>query len=396
MAFLKKKCKLGQAESTAPAAILVIVILAVTLLYILFMSPEDRNELLNISKDGNSNNNGAAVVNAYKTFLQEQPGNIYAQIESSYKHTIPEFYLYQKSQGLEIADWSSIYTSSSFFSKRTKNLDLYIDNPAYISDSYITFNVKKSEGILEIALNDELIYEGIASLGTINPIKIPTKLLKDSNVLEFSVVSPGLSFWKTNEYVLENIKVVANQLTIEDESSANFFVYENEISDPKRAILKFYADCAQSQMSSLYVSINGVKVLNTVPSCGDLNMVEFSPQILRIGDNKIAFNSNSNAKIREITVDIEANEQVNPTYYFNMNDTEYGYIINGSKKIYLYLEFLGEDNKLDVNINSNKLYIEGDEFVRKDITSFIKKTGNYIELIPRKNIRVNFLSVYIN
>jgi len=396
MALPQKRSNKGQTESTTPAAILVIVILAVTLLYILFMDPDDRNELLNITTSGNGNGNGEAVVNAYKTFLQEQPGNIYAQIESSYKHTIPEFYLYQKSQGLEVADWSSIYVSSSLFSKRTKSLDLYINNPNYISDSYITFNVKKSKGILEIALNGELIYEGISSLGTINPIKIPTKLLKDSNTLDFSVVSPGLAFWETNEYVLENIRVVANQLTIEDESSANFFVYENEISDPKRATLKFYADCTQSQMSSLYVTINSVKILNTVPSCGDLNMVEFSPQILRIGDNNIAFNSNSNAKIREITVDIEANDQVNPTYYFNMNDTEYGYIINGSKKVYLYLEFLGEDNKLDININSNKLYIDGDEFVRKDITSFIKKTGNYVELIPRKNMRVNFLSVYIN
>ena len=389
--------KRAQQETATPAALFVLLILALILLYVLFIPPEERNELLNISDSSESNGNGgsADIEDADFVVLEEQPGTLVFKDQTSFKHTFSDIYLIKRSEGALVDEWNSAYVSHSFFRDKEAYFEVEIPNWRDLVEPYLTFGVVKSFGVVQIYFNDALIYEGELELGTINPIKIKKSYLSEHNVITFKAVSPGLAFWRTNYFQLKDIKLFATIVEKNLNSRTTFLVYPEELSEPEKLSLRFYPDCVQTDIGYLDASINGVNVYHGVPVCGNVNYVEYSPTVLKKGSNTLEFNSQGSALLREVVVEVQSKKQVYPTYYFNLDEDDYDAIESGAKKAMLYIEFVDSDNKLELNINGNLLYLETDDYILRDISELVHKTGNYITFVPKKNIKINLVEIYL-
>jgi hypothetical protein len=126
-----------------------------------------------------------------------------------------------------------------------------------------------------------------------------------------------------------------------------------------------------------------------------MNQVEFSPSLLRVENNILEISADSSAYVREPAILIETNEPIYPTYYFNIDEEDYEDIVNGTTDAMLYMSFVTDDNKAEVDINGNLLYIETEDYIYRDITELVKRTGNYVSVIPKKDIKVNLLKIYL-
>ncbi len=389
--FLYKKAQ----ETATPAAMFVFFILVFIILYVLFLPPEDREDLLNLSDDDEGDETDEPDTNEDNLLLEEQPGSLFFSEENFFKHSLPDVYLIKKTEGELLGGWNSVYVKSALFNKKLGSLDFRVEDASEIGDAELTFDIDKAEGIIQIFLNDFLVYEGDLQRGTINPIHIDKGNIHSSNTLVLKALSPGLAFWKSNEFIIRNIKLYGERTKETLSGEMNFFVYPEELSSPKKAIFRFYVECNQQEMRRLSARINSQLVFDSIPSCGSVNQVEFSPSILREENNIITVSAGSSAYVRESSIRIETSDPIYPTYYFNIKEEDYDDIVNGLKKAMLYLSFVTEENKAEVDINGNLLYLESDDYIYRDISELVKRTGNYISLIPKKDIKVNLLKVYL-
>ncbi len=327
--------------------------------------------------------------------LEEQPGSLFYSEENSFKHSLPDVYLIKKTEGERLGLWNSVYVRSGLFNKKIRSLDFRIEDASEIEEGELTFDVEEAEGIIQIFLNNVLVYEGSLRRGTVNPIRIDEGLLESSNSLVFKALSPGLAFWNRNEFILKNIQLFAKRTEKSLSGGVNFFVYPDELSSPRKATFRFYVECNQQDMKKLSARINGYLVFDSIPSCGGMNQVEFSPSLLRVENNILEISADSSAYVREPAILIETNEPIYPTYYFNIDEEDYEDIVNGTTDAMLYMSFVTDDNKAEVDINGNLLYIETEDYIYRDITELVKRTGNYVSVIPKKDIKVNLLKIYL-
>lgn len=387
-----KTTKTNQAQSTAGGALFILMLLIFMVLYLLFIPPAVREEILNISdeEDGNAS---IDVPESEYVYVEEQPGNLYYSAENSFKHNMPSTYLIERSENELLWSWNSVHVSSGLFKKDEASLEFSIDNVEEIQSGTMAFDVKEANGIIEILLNGQLIYNGMLDEGTVNPIEIRGDSFDAQNVLVIRSEPSGSS--RTSEFIIENIRIFGERKKSMLEGTMNFFVYPEEISSPRKSVLRFYAECNQQTTGKLSIRINNQLIFDSVPACGNINLIEFSPYVLNNGNNMIGMVSESNIYIREPSVEVQIAEPIYPTYYFNIDDDEYEQILNGSKKVMMYLSFVSTDNKLEAEINGGLLYIETDDYIIRDITDFVKRTGNYVSLIPKKETKINLIKIYL-
>ena len=76
-----------------------------------------------------------------------------------------------------------------------------------------------------IKLNENEIFNKEIGSINIDPIKLGEYLKEGTNTLEFSVSSPGIAFWATNEYSLESITITGDLVRRDaQESILKFFI----------------------------------------------------------------------------------------------------------------------------------------------------------------------------
>ena len=74
----------------------------------------------------------------------------------------------------------------------------------------LSFSTPKHEGRLTITLNGVIIHENEVNTASPSPITLPKDLLKQNNNLVFSVSGPGIEFWKSNEFIIDDMKITAD------------------------------------------------------------------------------------------------------------------------------------------------------------------------------------------
>jgi len=392
MPYLKRIKKRGQGATNA--ATLVALIAALILLYILFLPPEERKELLEGNETGEGEGEGEG---GNETLLKENVGRLDFLKRDEYEHDIPAFTLYKTTNSVEIERFNSINVRNSWFDKRTREASFSISDLENTKNVFLTFTATKHKGILIMKLNGDVIFESETGIN-IEPISLPQSLLKNENKLEFSVSDVGWSFWRTNEYSLTNIKIIGDITDITRQESQNVFhVTSTEVYNAERSTLKFNPDCQPTQVGVLEITLNGYNVFSGVPDCGILNKVDFSPDLLSSGINKIIFKTDKGSYlIDQIKVTTKLKELIYPTYYFDLDREQIKDIQDDDRDLIMRFEFPDdkEDREAELLINGRKVFLETDErFFTKNLDSYAKEGTNYIKIIPKTTLEIVELKV---
>jgi hypothetical protein len=317
-------------NSGSNAAVLVAVITLLIIFYILALPPDERSNLLGdepttVTLPGQpqqvNKNIQELVYTGKQNLLLETPGRIDYTALNELEIPLNAFNLYKTTNSKTIEEFNPFYIKNGIGDVTTRNLTFMIENPSIVDNVLLSFKTKKHEGILTIRLNGEIIYEFDIDRLNPEPIKIKKTHLSATNSLDFSVSGVGLRFWKTNEYSFEDIKITGDiQDTTRQDSQNSFFLSEKQGQSIEKARLIFTPECAKNNVGKLTIQLNGRAVFSQVPDCGSPNFVEFAPNMVIIGKNRIDFSTEYGSYLVDlIKIKLDFKDNEIPVYYFDID-----------------------------------------------------------------------------
>ncbi len=377
------------------ATILVAVIAGLIILYILFLPEAEREALL---ENKTVEKTTAGDEEEENVLLREFPGrlDIVEEIEDK---KIPNIFLFEETNAIELERINPFIVRNGVFDKKSKVVSFGIEDLENTDNVILSFKAKNHEGILTIKLNDEIVYENDIEAETVAPIELKRGLLKNSNTFEFSVSSVGLKFWKTNEYSLDDIRVIGDITDRSKQESRNVFTLTGtELFNIEEADLRFIPYCRNvADVGVLDIFINNKEVFSAVPVCEDPYRQPMPLGVLNAGENKVIFRTNKGSySVEQIKIEFEEKEIKTNVYFFEVNQSQIEEIEDRDKDAILTIEFVDDDKnkKADLNINDRLRTIDQDERIyTKNINDFIEEGNNFIEIRPRTKLDIVELRV---
>lgn len=402
--YLKShKNKRGTVTGSGAAAF-VALLAAVIILYVLLVPPEYREEILGPVVPGADDTDvitpgGEPVTEV--GLLSKVPGRLDRLATPSLTIPLDSVVLFSDIESKKLGEATTIFTQNSILSEEVDAIRFNIIDPINTQNVLLTFNAKRYKGRLVIKLNGNIIFNDIVLQPTITPIPVPTVYLQKQNLMEFRVAGAGWKFWKTNEYILENVKIVGDVRDVSHlEANARFIIDSEDLLNTKTAKLQFVPDCAPGNVGPLEIFINDQAITKATPMCGDIQRTEFLPQKLLTGENTLAFKTDTGSYIIDrILLVLLFREPVMPTYYFDIEEEDLDEILDDDEKyVNLELKFVSPEFKnLDVYINGHTIHIDekGTSF-EMNIEEFMIYGTNAIKLFPRsRNIDVTSMKIKV-
>ena len=389
------KSKKGQMGATS-AATLIAIIAGLIVVYILVLPPAEREKLL----EGNVTEDGEVVgeIKEIKTLLSINPGRLDYLAQKEIEHIIPSVNLNIITEAAVLKEVDSIYVKRALFSEEKANISFSIDDLENTEDVLLNFIATRRSGRLIIKLNGREIFNRELGTYNIEPIKLKEHL-QNYNVLEFSASSPDAAFWRTNEYLLENIIITSNIIKRGGQESKNIFIVSSsEKANLEKAILRFSPDCITGLVGPLNVWINNYNIYSAVPDCGALSPPIDVPEYYMVsGENRLIFRtSEGNYLIDHIKVTSKLEKLEYPVYYFEVTEKQYEYIEDDKANITLNMRFVDDiERKIArIIINGHMLSLDQYDIDFEDkITNWIEEGNNAIKIEPQKTIDVVELEV---
>ncbi len=383
-----------RAQSGLNAAILIAVILGLIVLYVIFLPTSEREKLF-YNKTLSERN----AEESENVLLLEYPKRL-DKVEQIDSKEIPNIYLSKTQEAKEIEKLNPFTVRNGVFDNKEHTASFTIENMENTDNVILSFSTSKHKGTLTIKLNGEIIYEKDIESVNVEPVKLKKSLLEKENTLSFSVSSVGLKFWTTNEYQIENAKIIGDITDISRQKSQNVFsLTQTEYNNLKKITLKFIPYCGSvSDVGMLDISVNNKNVFSAVPVCDDPYKQIIPIGTINAGENFIVFETSKGSySIEQIELDFETEDTEKTLYYFEINETNWEKIDDGSK-VTLSLEFVddNEDKRADININGHLTTIDQEEKdYSRNIKSWVEEGNNYIEIKPKTVLDIKELRIEI-
>jgi len=387
---------LRKAQGGINAAVLVAIIAGLIFLYILFLPAAERESLL--ENKSISSVTGGKSTDDKDVLLREFPGRL-DNVEGVIDKTIPNIFLFKTTNAKELESINPLIVRNGWFDDKKRTVSFGVGDLENTDNIILSFNAKKHDGILTIKLSNEIIYENEIISETVAPIKLNKNLLSDSNTLEFSVSSVGFRFWKTNEYSLDDIRIIGDITDRSKQESRNIFTLTStELFNIERADLRFVPYCRnEEKVGVLDILINSRGVFSAVPVCEDAYRQPIPLGILNEGENKVIFRTNRGSySVEQIKVEFVEKDTRTKVYFFEVNQSDINKIKSGKEDVILTIEFVddGRDRRADLNINNRLTTLDTDEkFFTKTLNDgndpdFIEEGNNFVEIRPRTRLDI--------
>lgn len=311
------------------AAGIVILIAVFIVIYILLLPPTERCKLLDTCETSSSSGvipgstgttPGTLQGASSLTLLDVNPGRLSYQARDTYEYDLNAVTISAQSNAYVFSEVSSFSISNSWFGKRDRTLNFDIEDIDNIENVILSFSAPRREGRLIVDVNGHEIYDFPVASYTVFPISIDRNLLQERNNLTLSVSGVGLRFWTSNEYLIENLKVIGDVIDISKQESLNtFYIPENQFNSVREVNLRFNPECSRDRVGVLEINLNGKIIHSGVPDCGVLNRIYLSPNDLNQGTNRVTFRTSRGIYlIDQIQVRTRLEEARSPTYYFSI------------------------------------------------------------------------------
>ncbi|MBI2650366.1 hypothetical protein HYX04_03555 [Candidatus Woesearchaeota archaeon] len=375
------------------AAILVAIIAGLIILYIVFLPTAEREKI--VEKRATDTTAG----DASNVLLKAFPGILSTSEDLEDEKEIPNIFLVETTNAKEMEKINPFIVRSGWFDKKAKKIDFGLEDPDNTDNVVVSFTAKKRQGILTIKLNDAVVFENELASDTIEPVKLDKKSLGKTNSLEFSVSSVGLKFWTTNEYSMENVKIIGDITDTSKQESANIFALsDSEFSSMDKATLKFIPYCGDvNELGTLDIYINNKKLFSSVPVCDNAYKQSIPKTMLNEAENNIVFKTNRGSySVEQIKIALDFKDPIVKTYSFKLDEDTFNKIIDGDQDVTLTIKFVDDKKqkmaKLDVNGKTETIDTEKASFSRI-INNKVSEGNNFVRLEPLEDLEVAELRV---
>lgn len=390
---MNKKGSSRLSQGGLNAAILVAIIAGLIILYIVFLPSSEREKIVLQKGEKTSGEEPSG------SLLKVSPGTLSTSRGLEDEKSIPNIFLVETTNAKELERINPFIVRNGWFDKKTKRIDFSLEDPDNTDNVVISFTAKKRKGTLTIKLNGVIVFENEIASDISEPVSLDSKLLQKSNTLEFSVSSVGTKFWTTNEYSLENIRIIGDITDISKQESTNIFTLsDSEFASVDRATLKFIPYCGNvNELGTLDIFINNKKLFSSVPVCDNSYKQSIPKSALNDGENNIVFKTNKGSySVEQVRIALEFKEPTVKTYFFEINADTFTQIKNDDKDVELSIKFV-EDKvrkraKLDVNGHIETIETDKALFT-KNIDTRVSEGNNFVRLEPLDDIEVVELKI---
>jgi hypothetical protein len=382
---------MGRRGQTANPSTLLAIITLVIVLYIIFIPPSFRKQLLN----ENSTDTNSDVSGYDKVLLKKEPGFWSYNDLKNMEHDLNSFNLISKSEAKAIAEAKVVKAKSTAFSKETGKFSFNVLDSKKTENFYINFKVSSQSGKATVYVNGNVIKE-FTEESQEHSVAIDKNYIKDGeNTVEFKSERVGFAFWKANNIDISLATVYAD--IIDDSglySTQRIWISKDELKNIDDAYMKYFVDCQIAQAKKVDVALNGVLIFSGIPDCGVLNSINhISPSILREGDNKIEFQATGGRYLYDSMVfKTLLKESEFPTYYFNVEEEDYKKLQTGLIELNLTFTFVNDRDykEIEAIINGHGIGISTYDRVYNAPVNYqdIKLGNNVLELVPKSSISI--------
>jgi len=385
---MKKKGQLTTTNPQSMIALLIFVIGLILIIYILFLPPDDRADLLEQERTGDEEDD---VKDEITILLTKEPGRLSNIAEDVIIQDLPSFNLFTRTDATNLLDFDSIYIKKSLFEEQDRKVSFEVKDFENTDNFVLSFTASKHEGIMTIVLNDNILMSREIDTASPSPIRLPSDYLQESNEMVFSVSGPGIEFWKSNEYILENLMITAD---VTDRTSQKniqrIFVTEQEKENLESFELRFVADCKSMDSGPIEIYLNKRLIYSSVPDCGMKTEVPIVDEIwVREGENDLMFiTEKGNYLLYAIETKLNLEEPLFPTYFFSIQESDFKDIESGKADLNVTLLFPNSVDRKKGVILINDYFMEIETFesyYNRGINSFVREGNNAVEIRPKSD-----------
>jgi len=391
-----KKAQVGY-NPQSYISLLILIIGVSMIVYILMLPPAERVELLEQNRTGLDNDD---VRDDITILLTREPGTLTKIPDTEIIEDIPSFNLYTRTDAAVLIDFDSIYIKKSLFEEQQRNISFTINDLDNTDNYVLSFTSPKHKGILTIILNGYIVYSSEILSQSPAPIELPKDYLNNKNNLLFKVSGPGIEFWKSNEYIIQNMKITADVTDISAQENKQFiYVSAEEKENLESYELSFIVDCKESDVAPLQIYLNKRLIYNSVPDCGyKVKVPTVDERRLVKGENELLFRTERGSYLLYgIESKLNLKEPIFPTYYFTLSDDTYKDIDNDKADLNVTLLFTNDEDlkKGVIFVNDIKFEIDTyDKFFNKKINKFVREGNNAVEIRPESD-RLDVLELQV-
>jgi hypothetical protein len=392
---------LKKGQGGVNAAVLVAVIAGLIVLYILFL-PENEREALLENKSISKTSSGSTVDDE-DLILRKFPGRL-DTVEGVIDKSIPNIFLFEKTEAKELVKLNPIIVRNGWFDKKIREVRFSIADLENTENLVLAFNAKKHDGILTIKLNNQIIFENDLVTETSPPIRLDKNLMESSNSFEFSVSSVGFGFWNTNEYSIEDLRIIGDITDRSKQESRNVFTLsDRELFNVEKAELRFVPYCrSESKVGVLDVLVNNRNIFSAVPVCEDPYRQSVPLGILNEGENRVIFRTNKGSySVEQIQMEFVEKDVIEKVYFFEINNSIIKKVESGNNDIVLTIEFTEDvkSKRADIIINDRRINVDTEKKLysktlnRDKDLDYLEEGNNFIEIRPRTRLDIKELRV---
>jgi hypothetical protein len=329
----------------------------------------------------------------------ESPGKVYKTTEKTVIHDINPLNLFIREEPVTTLLYNSFVISKSLFSEMFQDLTFTLEDLSNLKNVVLYFTVEKAKGRLEIRLNNNIIFlDEIPEVGIVKLLDLPLNQLEEENKLKFSVSSPGLKFWSTNAYKLEQIgvKKTFEEINPKEERTFTLTAEEKEALEKARLSYSIYCNNLDEDSTQFKIFINQKNILSKMIHCmGGSESIEVPIEYLLEGSNKLLFMiEKGDFLISKIKLETETKKKVDLTYHFDLDSDEYEDIKSNEKDLVLKLDLRGNLKKARIQINNKYINLDTreDEYT-KDISTYVEEGDNLIKIFPSETFTIETLKI---
>ena len=388
----------GQDNATSVMTFIILVALFMVL-YVLLLPPEDRANLLNgENSTKNTDNTGGSA--AARMLLLESPGDVLPSQDNKITHDIDSVNLFVRTIPVITTLSSSITVSRSAFGRSDQTLVFDLEQLNNLKTASLSFFVDKPQGTLIIELNGNTVYKNRLNDPQPVIITLPSTSLRERNDLKIYTDSPGILFFRTNQYILKDIKLKQEFQNINSKESRTFSIspLEKEAIDSSRLDFFVFCNSLSGDYTTFKADLNNKQLFSEILTCsGGERGVDIDPNLLIEGKNELLFViEGGDFTVSNIELQNKLNTALFRSYAFDITKNEFDKIKGEDSRVFLRLAMTqkGTSKKATVWINDQKVTIDttSDTFAR-DISDLILRGENIVKIVPVNEFTIVTLKV---